>query len=385
MTQAALRKESSNREAVLYMAFELSNREWKLAFGTGPRNPRIVTMPARDLNQLDKEIAKAKKQLGLPADAEVFSCFEAGRDGFWLHRHLSAVNVNNSVVDSASIEVNRRKKQKKTDRVDVRKLLTMLIRYLGGEKEAWSVVRVPSIEDEDERRVHRELQRLQKEQTGHSNRIRSLLVTQGIELSVSANFPKKLEFVRLFDGSELGANLKEELLREYERWMLAGKQLRGICKEQNRLRKEALDEDFKDKPKLEMVAALMLLCGVGERSSWQLVHEFFWRRFENRRQVGSAAGLTGTPYNSGDSEREQGISKAGNKRIRRLMVELSWFWLRFQPESAITVWYQERFGPTGKRSRRVGIVAVARKLLIALWRYLEFGDVPQGARFKEAA
>lgn len=385
MTQTALRKESNNNKAVLYMTFDLSNSTWKLAFGTGPRNPRIVTIPARDLIQLDREITKAKKRFGLPANAEVYSCFEAGRDGFWLHRHLDSVGVHNFVVDSASIDVKRRHKQKKTDRLDARKLLTMLIRYLGGEKEAWSVVRVPSIKDEDERRIHREIQRLQKERTGHSNRIISLLATQGVVLGVNRNFPRHLESVRLFDGKELGANLKEELLRQFERWQIADRHLREIRKERLRRRREAWNEDFQGDQKLEMVTALMLLCGVGEDSAWPLVYEFFWRRFENRRQVGSAAGLTGTPYNSGDSEKEQGISKAGNKRIRRLMVELSWFWIRYQPESAITVWFKERFGSSGKRSRRVGIVAVARKLLIAMWKYLEFGEVPLGARFKKAA
>ena len=384
MTRAALRQESISSEPRLYMAFELSHREWKLAFGVGPRNPRIVTIPARDLARLEKEIGRAKERLGLPGEAQVHSCFEAGRDGFWLHRHLKKRDVHNRVVDSASIEVSRRKKRKKTDRLDARKLLTMLIRYLGGENDAWSVVRVPSVEDEDERRPHRELLRLQKERTGHSNRINSLLVTQGIVLKVSRALPSQLEQVRLFDGTELGSNLKQELLREHERWMQVDEQIRGIRQEQHRSTKEALEEEFEGRPKLEMVAALMLLCGVGDRSAWPLVHEFFWRRFDNRRQVGSAAGLTGTPYDSGGSEREQGISKAGNKRIRRLMVELSWCWLRYQPESQITRWFEERFGAGSSRSRRVGIVAVARKLLIALWRYLDFGEVPEGARFKAA-
>jgi transposase len=382
MIQAALRHESISSEPRLYTTFDLSHKEWKVAFGTGPRNPRVVTVPARDLGRLDREITQAKERFGLPENAEVFSCFEAGRDGFWLHRYLETRGIHSLVVDSASIEVSRRKKKKKTDRLDARKLLTMLIRYLGGEREAWSVVRVPSIEDEDQRRIHREILRLQKERTGHSNRINSLLVTQGIVLAVSRALPKQLEQVRLFDGSELGVNLKQELLHQYERWLLVDGQIREIRKEQHRLTKEALQEDFEGTPKLEMVAALMLLCGIGDRSAWPLVHEFFWRHFDNRRQVGSAAGLTGTPYNSGDSDREQGISKAGNKRIRRLMVELAWFWIRYQPESRIAVWFEERFGPGSKRTRRVGIVAVARKLLIALWRYLEFGEVPEGARFK---
>jgi transposase len=367
------------------MSFELSHKTWKLAFGTGPRNPRVITMPARDLVQLDKEVGKARKRFRVPSDADVISCFEAGRDGFWLHRHLESKGIRSHVVDSASIEVNRRKKQRKTDRLDARKLLTMLIRYLGGEKDTWSVVRVPSVKDEDERRVHREIRRLQKERTGHSNRINSLLVTQGIVLKVSRALPEQLETVRPLDGSELGENLKQELLRQYERWLLAEEHLRDLRKERRRRTKAAWDEDFEGKPKLEMVAALMLLCGIGEDTAWPLVHEFFWRDFDNRRQVGSAAGLTGTPYDSGDSVKEQGIGKAGNRRIRRLMVELSWFWIRYQPESAITIWFEERFGPGSKRMRRVGIVAVARKLLIALWRYVEFGEVPDGARFKEAA
>lgn len=384
MTRAALRNESTSSESRLYMAMELSHREWKLAFGTGPRNPRVVTVPARDLDRLAEEIGRAKECLDLPGDAEVYSCFEAGRDGFWLHRYLVERGVDSLVVDSASIDVNRRKKQKKTDRLDARKLLTKLIRYHGGEDDTWSVVRVPSVEDEDERRPHRELQRLQKERTGHSNRINSLLVTQGVVLGVSRAFPEQLEQARLFDGSELGANLQQELLRQYERWLQADEQIREIRQEQRRQTRDALEDDFEGRPKLEMVAALILQCGIGERSAWTLVYEFFWRRFDNRRQVGSAAGITGMPYDSGGNRREQGISKAGNWRVRRLMVELSWFWLRYQPESRITIWFEERFGPGSKRSRRVGIVAVARKLLIALWRYLEFGEVPEGARFKAA-
>ena len=240
MTQAALHNETISTEQHLYMAFELSHKEWKLSFGTGPRNPRIVTIPARDLTKLDSEITKAKKRFGLPEDAEVFSCFEAGRDGHWIHRHLEARGVHSLVVDSASIEVARRKKKKKTDRLDVRKLLTMLIRYLSGERDFWSIVRVPSVEDEDERRVHRELLRLQKERGAHSNRINSLLVTQGIVLKVSRNLPKQLESIRLFDGSEIGVNLKQELLRQHDRWLLSDEHIRLIRKEQNLLRKKAL-------------------------------------------------------------------------------------------------------------------------------------------------
>ena len=397
MTEAALQEQSNQKEQCLYMVFELSNKEWKLGFGIGG-NPRIRTMPARDLPVLWKEIELAKVKLGLPSDAPVVSCYEAGRDGFWLHRYLVAHGVINIVVDSSSIEVNRRKRRAKTDRVDVRKLYRQMVRHQAGEEGVWSIVRVPSREDEDERRIHREIDRLQSECQGHSNRIQSLLVLHGIDLKLSKHFARDLERSRPLDGSALGSELKGELLREYERWELTTKQLKELRKaEMNRIRavakkaKEALrDNDSKTQlsqapkgfGKPEQVVALMMLYGIGERSAWPLVYEFFWRNFKNRREVGNAAGLCGVPYDSGDQAVEQGISKAGNGRIRRLMVELSWCWMRYQPTSAITVWFNERFGIGGKRMRRVGVVAVARKLLVSLWRYLEYGEVPDGALFQ---
>jgi len=401
MTTTALQETNINAKApCLYMAFELSNKEWKLGFGTGG-NPRIRSIPARDLKALWREIDLAKEKLGLPRDAKVVSCYEAGRDGFWLHRHLVSKDVENKVVDSSSIEVNRRKRRAKTDRVDVQKLYRMLIRHQTGEEGVWSVVRPPSQADEDERRIHRERGRLQKERGGHSNRIGSLLILHGIDLGVSKHFLKDLERVRPLDGSELGSELKRELVREFERWELSSRQLKALEKEEsNRIRsvsketqkalrngetESRLARAPKELSKPSQVAALMLLCGIGEYTAWPLVYEFFWRRFNNRREVGSAAGLCGMPYDSGDKAVEQGISKAGNGRIRRLMVEVSWFWLRYQPKSALTIWFKKRFEAGGKRMRRVGIVALARKLLVALWRYQEFGEVPAGARFKTAA
>jgi transposase len=222
----------------------------------------------------------------------------------------------------------------------------------------------------------------------------------GIDLKVSKHFPTDLERVKPLDGSTIGARLKGELLREHERWSLATKQMRELRKEEMKqikavaketkaaLRGDGTSEGLSQAPKVldkpGQVVALMMLCGIGERSAWPLIYEFFWRRFHNRREVGSAAGLCGMPYDSGGKEVEQGISKAGSGRIRTLMVELSWCWMRYQPKSEITLWFNKRFGIGGKRMRRVGIVAVARRLLIALWRYLEFGEVPAGAIFKEA-
>lgn len=385
MTQTALERHNSSNERRLYMAMELSHKTWKLAFGVGG-NPRIRQIPARDLQRLDVEIEKAKEKFKLSNDTPVVSCYEAGRDGFWIHRYLSSVKVANIVVDSSSIEVSRRKRRAKTDRIDSKKLYTMLVRYHGGEEELWSVVRIPSRKDEDERRIHRELERLQKECIGHSNRIKSLLILHGIDIKVNRRFEQALETTVLWDGSPLGHNLKKELTREYERWERVRRQMLEIRKEQLatvKAAKEGKDSSSKDKSvKNRMVLSLMMLCGIAERSAWPLVYEFLWRDFANRREVGNAAGLCGTPYDSGGSVREQGISKAGSKRIRRLMVELSWCWLRYQQDSAITLWFNQRFRDGGKRMRRVGIVAVARRLLIALWRYAKYGEVPEGARFK---
>lgn len=387
MTQITLQGQHTGKEQVLYMAFELANKEWKLAFGIG-ENPRVIEMPARDLKRLRAEIARAKKRFGLPQEARVVSCYEAGRDGFWIHRYLLSVGIENIVVDSSSIEVNRRKRRAKTDRIDARKLYTMLVRHDRGEKGVWSVVRVPSREDEDERCTHREIERLKKERGGHSSRIKSLLVSQGIVAKVNRDLPELLENVRLWDGSPLSPQLKAEIRREFSRMEEVDRQIQEIRGQQKDMLKAAKQKkeaspSASPPKKVEMVMGLTDLRGIGETSAWPLIYEFLWRDFGNRREVASAAGLVGTPYDSGGSGREQGISKAGNKRIRRLTVELSWHWLRYQPESAITKWFNERFAQGGKRMRRIGIIGVARRLLIALWKYVKFGEMPEGAQLKE--
>ncbi len=387
MTQITLQGQHTGKEQVLYMVFELANKEWKLAFGIG-ENPRVIEMPARDLERLRAEIARAKKRFGLSEEARVLSCYEAGRDGFWIHRYLLSVGIENIVVDSSSIEVNRRKRRAKTDRIDARKLYTMLVRHARGEKGVWSVVRVPSREDEDERHTHREIDRLKKERGGHSSRIKSLLVSQGIVAKVNRDLPELLENVRLWDGSPLSPQLKAEIRREFSRMKEVDLQIQEIRGQQRDMLKAAKEEkeaspSASPPKKVEMVLGLTYLRGIGERSAWPLIYEFLWRDFGNRREVASAAGLVGTPYDSGGSGREQGISKAGNKRIRRLTVELCWCWLRYQPESAITKWFNERFAQGGKRMRRIGIIGVARRLLIALWKYVKFGEMPEGAQLKE--
>jgi transposase len=367
----------TTRTDVLYLAFELGETAWKLAFTIGMgQKPRLRSMPGRDLPRLQTEIAKAKQRFGLAADAPVRSCYEAGRDGFWLHRHLTACGVGNSVVDSASIEVNRRQRRAKTDRLDAGKLLNLLLRYHGGESKVWSVVRVPRAVDEDARQLHRELQALKDERTEHSNRIKGLLASQGLAApEVNKDFADWLGKARLWDGSPVHAELQGRLLRELERWQLLEQHIKRLEDE----RRQRIRRD--DTPHVDKVRALLDLWGIGLNGAWLLVYELFaWRRFENRKQVGGCVGLTPTPYQSGDSRREQGVSKAGNRRLRRLMVELAWCWLRWQPDSELSRWYLRRFGVGNGRSRKIGVVAVARKLLIALWKYLEHGEVPAGAR-----
>jgi transposase len=362
---------------VLYLAFELGEAQWKLALTIGlGQKPRLRSMPGRDLPRLQEEIARAKKRFQLPADAPVRSCYEAGRDGFWLHRHLSACGIENLVVDSASIEVNRRQRRAKTDRLDAGKLLNLLLRYHNGERKVWSAVRVPSVTDEDARQLHRELQALKDERTEHSNRIKGLLASQGLAApEVNKQVAEWLGTARLWDGSALPAELHERLLRELERWELLDRQIKALeAKRRQRIRRD-------DTPQIDKVRSLLELWGVGLNGAWLLVYELFgWRHFDNRKQVGGCVGLTPTPYQSGNSRREQGISKAGNRRLRRLMVELAWCWLRWQPESELSRWYLRRFGSGSGRSRKIGVVALARKLLIALWKYLEHGEVPAGAR-----
>jgi transposase len=360
---------------VLYLALELSWNSWKLAFTVGMgQKPRLRTIPARDTQGLLLEIKKAKARFGLPEQAPVVSCYEAGRDGFWLHRFLAHHGVDNRVVDSASIEVNRRRRRAKSDRLDVIKLVEMLIRWHNGETKVWSTVRVPSVEDEDRRQRHRELIELKAERTEHSNRIKGLLASLGLDIVVNAKLPERLEALRQWDGAAVPPGVKERILREFERWQQVDAQVR----ERANCQRRAVRDDAE--PEVEKVRRLLDLKGIGPVGAWILVREIFgWRRIKNRRELAALVGLTPTPYGSGDSRREQGISKAGNRRVRWVMIELAWGWLRYQPESALSRWYERRFGSGNARARKVGIVALARKLLVALWKYLEKDEMPEGA------
>jgi transposase len=253
------------------------------------------------------------------------------------------------------------------------------MRYEYGERQVWRVVRVPSVEAEDQRHLHRALETLKQERASTTTRIKGLLSSQGIRLTSLSKFAEQLEALRLWDGSAIPSGLRRRLLRVYAHHEFLSQQIAELEAERRAMLRTSQEGN------IDKVRQLMHLKGIGINGAWLLVMEFFgWRELKNRREVGGLAGLTPTPYQSGASAREQGITKSGNRHVRWMTTELAWSWVRYQPESALSCWFRERFGGGGKRLRRIGIVAVARKLLIALWRFLETGVLPEGAGLKEA-
>jgi transposase len=361
-------------QAALYMSFELGDKKWMLTPSDGRRGPGRYSVEAGDTAAVAQCIVKAKERCKLQAQAKVHSCYEAGRDGWWLHRWLLEQGIDNIVVDSASIEVNRHARRTKTDRLDGDKLLAMLLRHRTGER-VWSVLHEPTPEDEDARRTHRELARLTQERTAHTNRIGSLLVLHNLRPHLIIGGRDWAAWWARH-GEQVPPVLRAEIERESARLALVKQQVKAL---------EAARRQELAAGKQPLVAQLSQLRAIGPKGAWVLVKELFgWRRFANRRELAGCLGLAPTPYASGDSQIEQGISKAGNRRARSLLVELAWNWLRLQPDSALSQWFNRRFAAGGKRMRRVGIVALARRLAIALWRYLEHGEIPAGATLKPA-
>lgn len=364
--------------ATVFVAFELSKAKWKLGVivpGSGKMSRH--TIDGGDLAALSKLLGEARSKAGRSGQpVRVLSCYEAGLDGHWLHRWLTGRGVINHVIDASSIEVNRRARRAKTDRIDLDLLMRAFLAHLRGEPRACSVVRVPSVEDEDRKRRTREREHLVKERTRHINRIKGLLHGQGIRdaMPLKPGFLSELDRVRTGDGRPLPPRLKEEIRREHERLVVLCKQIKAIETEQLAAHRAPAPGSVEEK-----VVQLAELKSIGPVIAQVLVGEVFYRGFDNRRQVGSYLGLTGTPYDSGSSRREQGISKAGNSRARTVAIELAWLWLRHQPDSELSRWFRERVGKLKGRIRRIAIVALARKLIVALWRYLETGLVPTGA------
>jgi transposase len=384
MTDTTRTGESNPAARPLLMALELGRRQWTIGFSVGPGAAiRRRTVRAPEWSQLATEIAAAKERFGLGPEAPVESCYEAGPDGFWVHRYLTTLGVRNRVVDSSSIEVDRRARRAKTDKLDVRKLVTMLAREVQGEPDVWHIVRVPSEADEDRRQPQRELRTLKRARTRGINRIGGLLATQGTVAAVRADFGERLAELRTWCGDSLPPALQARLAREWETLTLLTRQMHEVSRAR---RGQLRDPSVRDSAALQMVQRLLALRGIGEHGAWLLVTELFaWRRLRNRRQVGALTGLTGTPYRSGTLVHEQGISRAGNAQVRAIAIELAWCWLQYQPQSALAQWYTRRWAPGGAQAHKIGIVAVARRLLIALWRYLETGVVPEGAELKPTA
>ena len=379
--QTAPMNESNGNSGPLYMALELSKSKWRLAFTVGlGQKPRERTLQVSEIDRLPDEIDRARRRFGLAPDAPVRSCHEAGRDGFWVHRWLVKNGIENVVIDSSSIQVDRRARRAKSDGIDVRELANLLFRHHNGEKKAFSVLCVPSPEDEDARHLHRDLKSLKQERTRLTNRIKSLLATQRPDVEVLG----PAELLRLdvdklpdWDGKPLLEGFKMRLSASLARLELTHRQILAA----ERARALAIRES--DAPVWELVRLLMTLKGIGENSAVVFVMEFFgWRKFQNRRQVGALAGLAPTPFQSGKLCRELGITKAGNRLVRSVAVEIAWSWLRLQPTSELSRWFAERFAAGGPRARKVGITAVARKILILLWRYTETGELPEGVELK---
>ena len=378
MTETARALESTG-SAWLDVSFELGSSTWVLACTTASatQRPRLRQIAARDLAGVEREFALAKVKLGLPADAPVRSCYEAGRDGFWLHRWLTSRGVRNVVVDSSSIEVNRRARRAKTDRLDASRLLALLRRWAAGEPRVWSVVHVPTPEAEAARQLTREIATVRADRAAVRNRIQGLLATQGIRGALTRRFAARLRELRTGDGRPLPVAFQERLTREWTHLQTIAARLAAL--ETARGQRITAAED----PVGCVAQRLCRLRGVGETSASLLSAELFaTRTFRNPRQLGALTGLVPVPYRSDQRVQDQGISKAGRAELRRVSVQLAWCWLRWQPDSALAAWFTERFSRAGGRSRRIGIVAVARRLVIALWRFVAHGVVPPGAQLK---
>jgi transposase len=365
----------------IFVAIELSQTSWLVTLHS-PERDRISRHKLEGgdhaglLGLIEKTRSRAEQKLG--SAVRVASCYEAGYDGFWLHRLLLAADIMNFVFDAASIPVEQRGRRAKTDRIDGELLLRTLMAHLRGEPRVVRIVKVPSVEQEDARRASRERERLIKEQTAHGNRIKALLRLQGM----AVGYPRRRDWLnwlakqRDWQGQPVSPHLLAEVTREHARLMLVRQQLAALEQAQ------ATQACPVPQAMVERRDQLQRLKALGPAFATTLTSELFYKDFDNRRQVAAYCGLPPSPWRSGGIDREQGISKAGNPRARLKAIELAWLWLRHQPESELSRWFNTRTAEAGKRARRIAIVALARKLMVALWRYLTTGLVPAGATMK---
>jgi transposase len=368
----------------IFVSLELSRSTWlitSLSPGAGEKMSRH-SVTAGDVAELMKLFADLKRKAAARTGESypIITIQEAGLDGFWLHRLLQQDGIESHVVDPASIATSRRRRRVKTDRLDGEALLRALLAYKRGEPRVCAMVVAPSPEEEDRRRLSRERRVLIAERIEHVNRIRGLLFAQGISdyVPLRRNRRDRLEALRTGDGRELPPHLKAQLSRELDRLELLLTQIEAVEAEQDTLLAAAAKSGTETPGP---VAMLLALKAMGPNFAVNLWSEAFYRQFSNRRQVAAYAGLAATPWRSGGIEREQGVSKAGNPRLRTTMIQLAWLWVRHQPKSALTLWFKAN----SQRGRKRMIVALARKLLVALWKYVTHGVVIEGAVMKSAA
>ena len=369
----------------IFVSLELSRSKWVLT-SLSPGNGEKMSqygLTAGDIGGLLARFAdlkrKARERMG--SDYPIITIHEAGLDGFWVHRVLQNEGIESYVVDAASIATSRRRRRAKTDKIDGEALLRALLAFKRGEPRVCAMVVAPSPEEEDRRRLCRERQTLIAERIIHVNRIKGLLFAQGISdyAPLRRDRRKRLEGLRTGDRRPLPVHLKTQISRGLDRLELLLDQIRKVEAEQEAL----LAAESKAAPEGEphnAVAMLLAVKGIGEHSAAILWSEGLCRQFSNRRQVAAYAGLAATPWRSGAVMHEQGLSKAGNPQLRTTMVQLAWLWLRHQPQSALACWFRAR----GERGRKGSIVALARKLLVALWKYVTHGVIIEGAVMKPA-
>jgi transposase len=368
----------------IFVAIELSQRSWLVAMHS-PGRDRISChkLEGGDHAGLLALIGRERDRVSRTAGGVpvVASCYEAGYDGFWLHRLLLAAGITNYVFDPASIAVDQRARRVKTDRIDGERMLRTLMAYLRGEPRVVRIVRVPAAEQEDTRRASRERGRLIKEQTAHTSRIKALLRLLGM----AVGNPRRRDWLswlaaqRDWQGQAVPPRMLSEISHEHARLMLVRERLDELMQAS-----AAADPTAAAVQMTERSELLLRLKCLGPAFATTLTNEVFYKDFRNRREVASYFGLTPSPWKSGGIDRDQGISKAGNPRARCAAIELAWLWLRHQPDSALTQWFRQRTLNAGKRIKRTAIVALARKLIVALWRYLTTGLVPEGAVLKAA-
>ena len=380
---------AGNEFAPIFVALELSLSKWLVGIGTPQKwTVRRHQVEGGDLcgllGLLVRISAEEEKRVGLPVKVHV--CFEAGRDGHWLYRALKLAGYDVYEIEPASVAVDRRARRAKSDGVDVDKLVRTLARLLRGELDACRVVEVPSEAEEDAKRPHREYERLVREQTSHSNRVKALLFGQGVR-----DFdPMAADRLERLAALPILPRLKAELIRECRR---LARIIDDIAEVEAAMKAEIVLSNKVSRAGAAAstpnhvqakIAQLSKLKSIGVHFSTVLGGEVYYRTFQNRRGVAQYIGLAPSPFQSGDTARDQGIAKAGNKRARKAMIELSWLWLRHQPDSALSKWFRQRVGDQKGRVRRIAVVAMARKLSVALWRYLETGLIPEGAVLKRA-